>query len=135
MSTAYLEGFVDLFRSSLEVLAATPTEQITYLADLGVPGGIDELALQFDDAMPMLPQLLTEGLVPEEAGAALTAVDAALTALNDGPDELWSEEGLAAPAWQTVRTLAADALRCLPVPGSGSTTPGRATRSAPITAT
>jgi hypothetical protein len=65
VSTTYLEGFVELFRSSLEALAAGPEEQIIYLAYLGVPGTVDELALQFDDSMPMLPQLRTHGLVSE----------------------------------------------------------------------
>jgi hypothetical protein len=92
-------------------LAIPPTEQLAYLASIGVGGLADELALEFDDAYQPVAPLLEELEAPEELREDLTSLDQALTS-----DSLeWSIAAVGeSDAWAEIRHLAmriASALR------------------------
>jgi hypothetical protein len=104
---------------------ALPADQQATLRGLGhVP---DELALDFDHAWGLVPQLAERGWVSAEQLAALARVDQLLTAMSDraAPDRrlLWSLDGLGADArWAAARTLAAQALEALGDPARHDST-------------
>src|SRR5215212_5012123 len=72
-------------RSSLEVLHEPAEHQLRYLASLGLPDGIDELALEFDDLIPTFTQLAESHVISPEGAESVRRLDEALTALS-GPD-------------------------------------------------
>lgn len=94
---------------ALRRLAAPPEEQETYLLELGVLPSVDELALEFDDALsgvaigdPPLGQLLNQlnELLEEMSG--------------EENAYLWTPRALQeASEWENVRTLAREALMVL----------------------
>jgi hypothetical protein len=91
--------------SALERLAMPADSQIRYLTALGVAPCADELALEFDDALPGAP------LSPAEK-AHLSALDRYLSRMS-GPSHasLWTTGALVTSAeWIEVRRLARQAL-------------------------
>jgi hypothetical protein len=84
-------------------LASPADVQAAYLADLGVSGSIDELALEFDDLFkPLEPRL--DGLRGWEAAlASLRELDSSLSS-----EQLsWSYEALqSSQGWEEIRRLA-----------------------------
>jgi hypothetical protein len=99
-------------RSSLEVLHEPAEQQLRYLASLGLPEGIDELALEFDDLAPTIVQLAESQVITPEGVESVRRLDEALSAMS-GPDNdgLWTPWALrTAPDWNDIRTLAGRAL-------------------------
>lgn len=98
------------------VLLALPlTDQIRYLHESEIEGVVDELALQFDDALPFVAQLEQEGVLAAEVRRAFTDIDSWLSHMSEGEEQLWTEAALvSAPEWEQVRLLASRALRLLP---------------------
>lgn len=95
---------------------ALPAEQQATLTWLGhIP---DELALDFDHAWGLVPQLVERGWIGAQQFATLAEIDQLLTAMSDrdAPDRaaLWTVAGLGADArWARARVLAAQALAAL----------------------
>lgn len=115
MTEVNLAGFAHRLRLTTEILAADATRQLAHLHGLGLVGLVDELALQFDDALVLLPRLSSERLVSEQAAAAVRKVDAHLAQMSTCSAEVWSEEAVkSSPEWGRVRELAAAALLLLP---------------------
>lgn len=83
--------------------------QIRYVQQLGV--GVDELALQLNDAFHLARAKNADELLDDAAYEAITAIDAQfskMTQLND--DQLWNKSALFdSPHWRLVRDLAAEA--------------------------
>jgi hypothetical protein len=90
--------------SALQLLAADYDEQVAVLPDyVHVP---DELALHFDDAMVLVPQIQAGGLIDESAVRAIEGVD---QALRDVPE--WTLDALRTdPGGATVRHRAREVL-------------------------
>lgn len=87
-------------------LAATPSEQVEYLATLGVLPSADELALEFDDVVALLPRLVDEGNLTPERYEAIEALRRKLSEMSNRQD-VWTEVSLRShPDWAEVRRLA-----------------------------
>jgi hypothetical protein len=100
---------------ALRRLALPANQQATLTWRGHVP---DELALDFEQAWGLVPQLVERGWISAEQLAALARVDQVLTAMSDrdAPDRaaLWTLDGLGADArWARARVLAAQALEVL----------------------
>ncbi len=100
-------------REALTRLAASPGEQATWLKSVGAH--TDELALELDEVMLIIPTAEEEGLI---SGAVLTEVktiNALLAEMTGSPDDgEWTLDALdTSPRWARVRDLAAVALRAL----------------------
>jgi hypothetical protein len=103
----------DPFRSwlirVLEVLTWEADRQLAYIDRIGV--GVDELALQFDDAFHLAESKVRDGLLSGEMFHLLELLDERFEEMTSGPGCLWSTEGLSeAPEWKDVRSLASRAL-------------------------
>lgn len=90
-------------------LAEDSDAQRRYLAQLGVKGQADELALEFDDAYrPARPRLAEQADGPE----TMSACDELDSALDD--DSLsWDPADLDDQRWRAIRALAARVLNSL----------------------
>ncbi len=97
--------------SALRELARPAGAQLTRLMRLGADGSVEELRLQFEEAMVgTLPFLGREvsGLQAKRLHALMTQLD---TMATREQAHLWSERALRrAPEWADVRELAAAAL-------------------------
>jgi hypothetical protein len=94
-------------RFRLANLAAEAPEQIRYLKSLG-PASIDELALEFEEALHLTWIPLESGAVTREQLAGARTVDDLLKSFSGQANaEKWTEEGLAsAEEWKKVRLAA-----------------------------
>jgi hypothetical protein len=113
---AFLERVVDALR-----LAALPAEdQVAALPDfVHVP---DEVALLYEDAWVLVPQIREAGLLTDDEHAALARLDRHYGEMSDAPDKdsLWTLEAMKHDdRWTKSRQLAVDALAAL------GRTPGR----------
>jgi hypothetical protein len=107
MATKETDKAVLELQNVLANLAAPAAEQIAYLERLGVLPLIDELALEFDDIVGLVPQLVEEGHLTADQATAISAIDHMLSEMSDRHD-LWTTDALLDhPAWQEVRRLAA----------------------------
>ena len=92
-------------------LAAPASEQVSYLTKLGVLPLVDELALELDDLIGLVPQLVEHGRVTQEQTKAIYAVDHKLPEMSKRKD-LWTELALREqPEWEEVRRLASISVR------------------------
>jgi hypothetical protein len=106
----------------LEVLASSATDQQTYLERLGSSPNADELALELDDCVAMLPAAVRDGALSEEQAAAIRQVSD-FTGSFSGRENtaLWHVDQLgSASQWTEVRRLAIVALQTLRDPGGGA---------------
>ena len=98
----------------LEVLArlSWPADrQRAYLVELGVAPTVNELALEFDDALKPLLSLYGKVGIDEESGKMLVAIDAAFAEMgqnSDGLDSAWEWDSLDGDSrWAAIRRMAA----------------------------
>lgn len=97
---------------ALRRLAAPPEEQVAYLKKLGVAPSADELALELDDLLYLVPQLVRDGRLDDEGAEAIYDLDRKLADMS-GPAKanLWTVEALLdGEQWLDVRRLAKQAL-------------------------
>lgn len=99
---------------ALQRLAAPAHEQRRWLEEIGTAPLLDELALEFDDALKSPEGEAVASRVPEK----IRCLDEHLLSFS-GPsyERLWKVDALTAPEWEEVRRLARNALRLLE--GSG----------------
>lgn len=108
-STGQPRALAQMVRS-IGVLALSAPEQIRYIETLGLTNA-DELALEFSDGLGFIPQFIDNGWLPPSIRPALKGIDRQLGEMS-GPDGPWSFDALRGdPRWDTVRQLAAAALR------------------------
>jgi hypothetical protein len=87
-------------------LAASASEQVRYLAELGVLPSVDELALEFEDVVVLLPRLLEDGNLNREQYQSIDALRRKLSGMSNKQD-LWTEASLRSHScWKEVRRLA-----------------------------
>jgi hypothetical protein len=113
--------------AALGVLAEAPKEQLDWLARYLRAGrartdgdfGVEELALQFEDAAQALPQFVEDGLLLAEQERVVAAVTEQLSFMRDASrTHLWRAGALsAAGEWVEVRWRAKQALAALQAPG------------------
>lgn len=97
----------DHLLESVKRLAAAPDEQTAYVRQLGSYPSLDELALEFDDAL-RAPQ---PGDRPQDWVDAVGQLDAKLSAMSgQAKAALWRAEALTSTEWAEVRALAQQAL-------------------------
>ncbi|TMR08212.1 hypothetical protein ETD86_48785 [Nonomuraea turkmeniaca] len=95
-------------RNVLSQLSWDADRQLEHVRSLKVD--VDELALEFDDALHLAQAKVHEGLLSQEAYQALLPVDAKLSHMTEHGAELWTGEAVAtAPAWEELRTIARQA--------------------------
>lgn len=95
------------------MLAADANEQMKYIQESGVH--VDELALEFDDALYLVNAMRTEGTWNNAVFDAIQSLDDRLDSLS-GPrnSALWTCEALRdATEWVEVRRLATNCLNLL----------------------
>jgi len=99
---------------ALERLSEPAPRQIEWLTDRSLKLA-DELALDLDDVMPTVPQLIQLGVISPSAEPPLRAVDDSLEHLN-ADESKWDFDALACdPEWAEVRHRAAEALIALTI--------------------
>jgi hypothetical protein len=92
-------------------LAAPAPDQARYLAALGTAPSVDELGLELDDLVAIVPRLVDDGVLSELQMKALTSLDRKLAEMSTSA-ELWTMNALVGhPTWAEVRRLAAVAAR------------------------
>lgn len=112
MSSEFVRAQIE---KSLEVLASSAADQVMHLERLGSAPSADELALELDDFVVMLPAAVSDGVVSDEQSAAVRRVSD-FTASFSGRENaaLWHVDQLrSAWQWNEVRRLARVALQLL----------------------
>jgi len=104
---------VAMVRAALGPLSFTAEAQIQYLIDHRVDA--DELALQLNDVIPFLTELVQQGNAPKVAADLIRAIDARFSAMSGSEHaDKWTEEALIeAVEWAEIRTLARSALQAI----------------------
>jgi hypothetical protein len=112
MSGAFVR---DQLIAALTRLALPAAEQARYLEGLGSAPSTDELALELDDFVPILPTAVRDGALSENQALAIKNVnDYAGSFSGPGNARLWEVSELyVAPEWEELRRLASTALRLL----------------------
>ena len=103
-----------MIEETLDLLAAPPERQQAWLRDNGLPTP-EELLLQFDDDLALLPGLREDGALSPMTFDLLGRVDAQFSLIEEMPD-MWSLEALSGPPWRALREKARAALQSLRVP-------------------
>lgn len=108
---AYPEKFTSMVRTALAHLSLPADEQIRYLVDQRV--GADELALELNDVVDLLSELVQRGYVSRAAADLITAIDARFDAMSGSEHaHRWTDQALAQSAeWEEIRSLARAAVR------------------------
>jgi hypothetical protein len=104
-----------LLRDALTLLASPPRVQLEHLKALGVPEGIDELALEYDDIAASAESMFKEGELDNHQCNCVKQLNEFLAQFSgQNHADLWTPEALSsAPQWEQVRRMAADCLKQL----------------------
>ncbi len=96
------------FIRSVAVLSLGAPEQLAYLQAVGVPGGIDELAMEFDDGQLLAGQFQEFGWISPAFHQKVGPLNALLDRMGgEEHADLWTAEAIrSAPEWAQVRSLA-----------------------------
>lgn len=101
-----------LVRRLLEALSrlSWPADrQKSYLIELGVAPSLDELALEFDDALKPVEGLYDDLGVDEESREMLASIDATFAAMTEHSEDayVWEVQALDNnPCWAKIRGIA-----------------------------
>ena len=97
-------------KAVLALLASDPEAQLAHLSKGPAPAGIDELALELGDFLPVVPQLVDEGIMPREVALKVQQLKCQFDSMSDDLSR-WSEEAVrSSPEWKAIRDIANDAL-------------------------
>lgn len=95
--------------AALECLSWPAERQLRHLKSLQV--GVDELALEFDDAFRLVRGKVAEGRLPKFVVEVTQSIDNTLERMTTTGGEIWTAEALAnSPEWANVRALSSHAL-------------------------
>jgi hypothetical protein len=99
-------------RDALTLLASPPGFQVDRLKALGIPEGIDELALEYDDIAAAADSMFEGGEITTQQRDCVKKLSVFLSEFG-GQDNahLWTPGALySAPQWEQVRRMATDCL-------------------------
>ncbi|MFI5678788.1 hypothetical protein [Streptomyces cellulosae] len=97
---------------ALERLAWDAEKQIDFISRLRV--GVDELALEFDDAFRPVSGLTRDGTMPKSVTKALDSVDKILTEMTRSPEAEWTPTAVRnSQSWKILRNTARESLNLL----------------------
>src|SRR5579863_3842993 len=101
-----------ILKDALTLLAAPPATQLNHLNALGLPGGIDELALEYDDIAAAADGLFQAGEIDNRLRDCVKQLTSFLGQFGGQENALlWTPEAIhSAPQWDQVRRMAADCL-------------------------
>jgi hypothetical protein len=108
-------SFVARLIRTVGVLAWSASDQMDYLRSVGLPEGVDELALELHDGALLMPQFLTLRWLPQEAAEAIAFLDQYLGSMSD-PERSseWTASALqSGKQWEYVRQLALQVLKLI----------------------
>ena len=96
---------------TLGILAATAEDQLRYLDNLGLDyGDVSELALEFDDDLPIFLQHAPKQQLTNSLTSILGQIDAIFQQLGDDHAS-WTPLALKnSPKWEEIRKLSKEAL-------------------------
>jgi len=100
---------------AVAVLASDPVEQLEHLRELGLPEGIDELALEYDAIAAAADDMLRLRELDQNQHDSVTKLAGLLSRMSGKANSmLWTAEALSsAPEWKEVRSVAKECLRHL----------------------
>jgi hypothetical protein len=106
---------VQQLKEAATVLASHPNEQLKHLEEIGVPGGVDELALEYDAIAAAAKDMQLSGELSPSQYEATRALNQLLSEMSAKDyQDLWTIESLSsASQWQEVRRLASGLLKLL----------------------
>lgn len=109
------ETIVPRLVMALRHLTLPAPDQVAYLHGLGTAPSVDELALELDDVLGLVPEAIRSGSLSAQQADAVRAVVDRLDAFSGaGHEDLWDVSALSVAAeWQDVRRLSALALQTL----------------------
>jgi hypothetical protein len=108
------EQFLEMLVDALRLAALPADQQMAVLPDF--VHVLDEIALQYDDAWRLVPQIRQAGLLSDEQHEALARLDRHLEEMSNAADKdsLWTIETMEGDErWETFRRLAGQALAAL----------------------
>ena len=107
-----MSGRLKLLTDSLVILASMPDNQLAHLRALGVPFGVDELALEYDDIALAAESMFCDGELNEVQRDTVLELNDILKRMSGAQNaHLWTIRALrTAPEWSNVRQAA---VRCL----------------------
>ena len=104
--------YLHMMNVALEHLAAPPSMQRAHLEKLGTAPSVDDLVLEFDDVVVLVPHMVDASLLTNGQATAIQDVDSKLKTMSKtkNPD-LWRIDALDhSREWEEVRELARRAL-------------------------
>lgn len=112
---ADLSWVVAALKGALARLSSGAPVQIEYLRSHGIAPLADELALELQDLVSFLPQLVESGVLDSAQAQLVMAVDDKLAHLSRRHDvSLWTEDALRnRQEWKEVRNIASSAQAAL----------------------
>jgi len=104
--------YLRLLIDSLFNLASSPDDQLLFLKRVGIPGCIDDLALEFSDRVVVAKQKYEEGEINERQYNLMIEIDKKLDAISGKENAyFWEEDGLRnSKEWEEIRKLSKDCL-------------------------
>lgn len=102
---------------AVAVLASDPGRQLKHLREIGLPEGIDELALEFDAIAAAADDMLRLQEIDQDQYDSVKKLDSLLSRMSGNANAVfWTAESLStALEWKEVRGVAKECLRHLQV--------------------
>ena len=103
---------IEMLRESLVRLASDAAAQLDYLRKIGVPDGIDELALDYDAIAAAAGEMLRCGELNSSQYDCISRLNEWLQRMSGcAKSHLWTPEALySAQEWRQVRTMAIECI-------------------------
>lgn len=104
-----------MLQDALTALASDADAQLRYLKDQGVPGCIDELALDYDDMAAAANDMLQVGEIDIDQRDCIKSLNEFLKHFSgESNAHLWTPDALQSAAeWKQVRSMARNCLELL----------------------
>lgn len=104
---------IKLLKEALNVLRSPADAQLEHLVSLGLPNGIDELALEFDDIAGAAEDMLECGELNQSQYDSVKKLSDLISKISgQHRSELWTTAALfLSEEWKAVRKLANECLR------------------------
>jgi hypothetical protein len=100
----YCESLIDV----LKTLSSNSDDQLAYLNEIGIPGNIDEIALEFDDMAILAKKKYKDGEITENQYKLIEELEQKIDLLSgEDNSNFWTEDSLRnAKEWEEIRKLA-----------------------------